>query len=58
MAEIVNLRLSRKAQARAAAEAKAAGQRMLHGRTKAEKRRDAAETAKLARMLDGVKRED
>jgi hypothetical protein len=40
------------------AQTDAAGRRALHGRTKAEKQRDAHEAVRLARTLDGAKRED
>ncbi|MGD9810476.1 MAG: DUF4169 family protein [Sphingobium sp.] len=57
MGEIVNLRMARKAKKRSAAEANAAANRALHGRTKAQKRADAADKARVARALDGAKRE-
>jgi hypothetical protein len=57
MAEIVNLRAARKARARAAADAKAAVNRVAFGRTKGEKARDAAETARGEGVLDGAKRQ-
>ena len=57
MAEIVNLRAARKAKARGAAEGAAQANRAKHGRTKAEKARDAAETARLTATLDGTKRD-
>jgi Domain of unknown function (DUF4169) len=53
MGQIVNLRLARKrAQRRAAAE-EAAENRSKHGRTKAERTLEAAQSAKTARDLDG-----
>jgi hypothetical protein len=55
-AEIVNLRRARKAKTRADAETKAAENRALHGRTKAEKARDAFERERAARALDQAKR--
>jgi hypothetical protein len=55
-AEIVNLRGARKAKARAAREAEAATNRALHGRTKAEKARDADAKARLVNALDQAKR--
>jgi hypothetical protein len=58
MGEVVNLRLARKARERAVAEAGAATRRAAHGRTKAQKMRDAAEADRLARTLDGARRED
>lgn len=56
MTKVVNLRLARKARARGEAEAKAAANRALHGRTKGQKQADKAEKDRLARLLDGVKR--
>ncbi len=57
MAEIVNLNKLRKARARQQAAAQAAANRVSHGRTKAEKARDAAEQAQRRALLDGAKRE-
>ena len=58
MAEIVNLRLARKAKKRAGDAARAQANRALHGATKGEARiaRDAAE--RMQRTLDGARRED
>ena len=58
MAEVVNLRLARKAKARAGREAAAAANRVAFGRSKAEKEAAKAETARARRLLDGAKRED
>jgi len=58
MADVINLRLARKAKARADAEAQAAANRAAHGRSKATKRADRLEVERLARTLDGAKRED
>lgn len=58
MAEIVNLRLARKARDRDVAAGKAVENRARHGRNKAERARDAAEAERLARTVDGAKRED
>ena len=55
MAEVVNLRLARKARARADATATAAQNRALHGRTRAERAATAAEDARLARTVDGAR---
>lgn len=55
MAEIINLRLARKAKARAAAEQTAAENRTKFGRSKGEKARDRAEADKLARSVDGAR---
>lgn len=57
MVEIVNLRLARKARQRAEAEMAAAGNRARHGRTKAERARDAAEAGRLTRTVEGARRE-
>lgn len=57
MGELVNLRMARKAKKRSDAEAQAASNRALHGRTKARKQADAAEKARAERLLESVKRE-
>jgi hypothetical protein len=57
VAEVVNLNKARKAKARAMKETTAAANRVLHGRTKAQKQADAAEKAKRDALLDGAKRE-
>jgi hypothetical protein len=54
----VNLRQARKARDKAAREAAAAVNRAAHGRTRAERERDAAAEALRRRLLDGAKRED
>ena len=54
MGEIVNLRRARKAKVRAAAAGAAAEQRARFGRTKAERAGDAAEPARVARVVDGA----
>jgi hypothetical protein len=58
MSEIVNLKRARKAQARASAEAKAAQNRVTHGRTRLEKELAKAEQDSARRKLDGHKRDD
>lgn len=58
MAEIVNLRLARKAKARAAQQTEAQANRAKFGRTKAEKTRDRIEAERTARLLDGARREE
>lgn len=58
MAEVINLRLVRKAKARDAAAAGAAANRAKFGLSKAEKQRTAQEAARAARLLDGAKRDD
>ena len=58
MAEIVNLRRAKKAKARADADAQAAGNRALFGRTKAEKQRMEIEREKARREIEGHRREE
>ena len=58
MAEIVNLRLARKAKAGASKEATAAANRAAFGRSKAEKTAAIIEAARAARRLDEVKRDN
>ena len=58
MAEIVSLSKARKQKARASKEAQAAENRVLFGRTKAEKQQQAAEKAMADKKIDGHKRED
>lgn len=53
MAEIVNLRQARKHKARAEKERQAAENRAKHGRTKVERRLDAAQKLSEDRKLDG-----
>jgi hypothetical protein len=53
MAEIVNLRRARKAKAREEKDAEAAANRLLHGRTKADKQRLQAESDRAGRILEG-----
>ncbi len=53
MAEIVSLNQFRKARKRAKAASEASGNRLRHGRTKAEKQRDAAERDLQANARDG-----
>ena len=58
MAEIVNLNRARKARERDQARRAAAENRILHGRTKAERNKTEAERRAQARALDGHRRED
>lgn len=53
MTEIINLRQARKAQRRAVAEQTAVANRARHGRTKAEKQKEALEKASAERILTG-----
>jgi ribonuclease T1 len=56
MGDVINLRLARKARARAEAAKQAAENRARHGRTKAERARDAAEAVRAERHLDQHRR--
>ncbi|WP_082092530.1 DUF4169 family protein [Devosia epidermidihirudinis] len=58
MAEIINLKNARKQKARAEKDVQAAQNRVLFGRTKAEKQLQAAEKARDEKAIDGHKRED
>lgn len=58
MGEIVNLNRARKDRARAEAKAVAAANRVIHGRTKADKSKAAKERAHAEKLLDGLKLED
>ncbi|MCO5084739.1 MAG: DUF4169 family protein [Rhizobiaceae bacterium] len=53
MAEIVNLRMVRKQKARADREKVAAGNRALHGRTRAERLAERATSERASALLDG-----
>jgi len=53
----INLNKARKAKARAAKKAQADRNAVTFGRSKAEKQREAAETTKVTRHLDGHKRD-
>lgn len=57
MAEIINLRMVRKAKARATAQASAEANRAKYGRTKAERKATEREEEVRARLLDGARRE-
>ena len=54
MAEIINLRMARKAKLRADAAQNAAENRVRFGRNKAEKARDAKSAERLQQQLDGA----
>jgi DNA-binding TFAR19-related protein (PDSD5 family) len=58
MADIVNLRQVRKQKSRGEKDQKAAENRAKHGRTKAEKQRDAALEDQARRRLDELKLDD
>jgi hypothetical protein len=53
MGEVVNLRRARKTKAREADAAEAQANRIRHGRTLAERKRDAAEAARVDRQHAG-----
>jgi len=57
MTEVINLRQKRKAKARTEKDKKAAENRRIHGRTKAEKQQEKQEAERMSRHLDGHKRE-
>lgn len=57
MAEIVNLRMARKAKARGAAKTQAEVNRAKHGRTRSERKATEAEAARLTRIVEGAKRD-
>lgn len=58
MAEIVNLRMARKARERAAREAEASANRARHGRGKAEREVQSLDAARAARNLEGARRDN
>lgn len=55
MGEVINLRLARKAAARAAKEAEGAANRARHGRTRTERAATKTETDRSARLLEGAR---
>ena len=57
MADILNLNRARKAKAKTAGKAAAAENRAKFGRSKVEKALETARADKLARTLDGAKRD-
>ncbi|MBS0480685.1 MAG: DUF4169 family protein [Proteobacteria bacterium] len=57
MAEIINLRMARKARVRAAADQTAQANRAKHGRTGAEKNHRRKEAERTARLIDGARLE-
>lgn len=58
MAEIVNLRMARKAKARSEAEKQAQANRALHSQTKAARKAAQADAARSIRLLDGHRLDD
>lgn len=57
MAEIINLRRTRKTREREAAKAQADANRLQHGRTKVEREGSAREAERVTRLLDSARRE-
>ncbi len=57
MSSVVNLRVARKQKVRADKERLAAENRTLHGRTKAEKRRDELEAQRSAALVEAHRRD-
>lgn len=57
MADVINLRLARKARDRSDKQRQAEANRARHGTTKSERARTAAEAERAARLLDGVRRD-
>ena len=57
MAEIINLNKARKVRAKADKAIRAQENRVRFGRTRAEKQAEAAEKARIARLLDDSKRD-
>ena len=57
MAEVINLRLARKARQRTAAATSAAQNRARFGRSKGDGARDEAHAERLARTVEGARRE-
>jgi hypothetical protein len=58
MGDVVNLRLARKRKARADKASEAETARLLHGRSKAERQRDALLKDRTVAFLDGHRRDD
>lgn len=57
MSKVVNLNKFRKRKAKLAKEQRAATNRRLHGRTKAEREREQLQKSKLARQVEGSRLE-
>lgn len=57
MADVINLRLARKARSRDKAAVQAAENRALHGQSRTERRLKESEAARKDRLLDGHRRE-
>ncbi len=58
MGDVVNLKMVRKAKARAERETLAQANRAKFGRTKAEKTRDMRHAERAAHLLDGARRDE
>lgn len=57
MADVINLRLARKARARSKAADQAAQNRALHGQSGTQRKLNRSEAARADRLLDGHRRE-
>ncbi|GAA4771719.1 DUF4169 family protein [Novosphingobium ginsenosidimutans] len=57
MADVINLRLARKARDRSDKQRQAEANRARHGASKAERTRVTAEAERAARLLDGKRRD-
>jgi hypothetical protein len=57
MAEIINLRLARKAQKRSQADTAASANRARFGQSKAQRNLQTAEAERTTRLLDGARRD-
>lgn len=57
MAEIINLRMARKAKARQEAQSQAQANRASHGRTKAERQNAKDERTRLIKAVEAARRE-
>jgi hypothetical protein len=58
MAEIINLKHHRRARDAALAQTKAAENRVLHGRTKAERARDTQQAERDRQKLDALRKDE
>lgn len=58
MAELINLRMARKAKKRTEEQQAAAASRAKAGETKAAREKRKLDAARTARLIDGAKRED
>ncbi|MFM5886302.1 MAG: DUF4169 family protein [Novosphingobium sp.] len=58
MADVINLRLARKARARSEAQDRAAANRARHGQSKAARTKQKIDATRDAALLEGARRED